>query len=69
MVPVIVPTGVIPMALQYVFWILMLFWLIFGLAWHFSPAMSAYGPLGSTVLLFFLFLVLGWKVFGPPLQG
>jgi hypothetical protein len=50
------------------FWIIMLVWFVFFLAWHFG-ALGTYGPLGSTILLFILFLLLGWKVFGPPLHG
>jgi len=55
-----------PMGLM--FWILMLLWLVFGLVWHFSPTFGTYGPLGSTLLLFLLFLLLGWQVFGSPVK-
>lgn len=51
------------------FWILMLIWLVFGFLWHFNYLGGPYGPLGSTLLLFVLFLLLGWKVFGAPLHG
>jgi hypothetical protein len=51
------------------FWILMLIWFVFFLAWHFGGVPGTWGPLGSTLLLFILFLLLGWKVFGPPLTG
>jgi hypothetical protein len=46
------------------YWILMLLWLIFGLwiAWPLSWAS------GGTILLFLVLLVLGWQVFGPPIQ-
>ena len=52
----------------YIFWILMLLWLVFGL-WENWPVQGArpWGLAGH-ILLFLLFLVLGWKVFGPPLQ-
>jgi hypothetical protein len=50
------------------FWIIMLVWFVFSLAWHFG-ALGVYGPLGGAVLIFVLFLLLGWKVFGPPLHG
>ena len=54
------------------FWVLMLVWLIFGL-WSSWPGISgtalSYGLLGGNILLFLLLGVLGWKVFGPPLQG
>jgi len=54
------------------FWILMLVWLLFG-AWsywpHGSTAVVAYGPIGGGLLLFLLVGILGWKVFGAPLQA
>jgi hypothetical protein len=56
------------MSLGLAFWILMLIWLVFGLVCHFGY-IGTYGPVGSTLLLFILFLLLGWKVFGPPLHG
>lgn len=53
------------MSFALAFWILMLVWLVFGLALHFG-----YAPMwGGSVLLFVLMLLLGWKVFGPPLHG
>ncbi|HKI32095.1 MAG TPA: hypothetical protein VKA46_09515 [Gemmataceae bacterium] len=53
------------------FWILMLFWLVVGV-WGFWPRSEGvlnYGPLGWGLVLFLLIGLLGWKVFGPPLQG
>jgi hypothetical protein len=50
------------------FWILMLIWFVFGLLVHFAVIGGIYASGGSTVLLFVLFLLLGWKTFGPPLQ-
>jgi hypothetical protein len=56
------------MTLGLAFWILMLIWLVFGLVvW--SGNAGPYGPVGSTLLLFMLFLLLGWHVFGAPLHG
>jgi hypothetical protein len=55
------------MSLGLAFWILMLIWLVFGFAWH-AGVLGPYGPWGSTFLLFILLLLLGWKVFGPPLH-
>lgn len=58
------------MSLELAFWILMLIWLVFGLMWSFSPAaVGTYGPIGNTLLLFLLFLLLGRHVFGVPLHG
>jgi len=50
------------------FWILMLLWLLAVLAWHFAwfGGVVIYGV---AVIPFLLFLLLGWQVFGPPLQG
>lgn len=50
------------------FWILMLLWLVFGLAWW-HGSLGTWGPLGGGLLLFILFLLLGWKLFGAPLHG
>jgi len=49
------------------FWILMLLWLVLGLAWHFG----FYGFVaawGVAIIPFLLLLLLGWQVFGPPLR-
>ena len=56
------------MSLGLAFWILMLVWLVFGVIWHFG-VVGSYYPLGSSILLFILFLLLGWHAFGPPLHG
>lgn len=53
------------------FWILMLVWLLFGV-WAYWPAAGsvvAVGPVGGSFLLFVLVGILGWKVFGAPLQA
>lgn len=46
------------------FWILMLLWLVLGL-WSTWPNLRAGSP---NLILFILLLLLGWKVFGAPLQ-
>lgn len=58
------------MSMGLIFWILMLLWLIFGLAWNWpgSTAVGAYGPIGNSALLFVLLLLLGWQVFGAPVR-
>ena len=58
------------MTLGLAFWILMLFWLVFGLVWNWpnNPVPAHYWPIGNVVLLFLLFLLLGWQVFGAPLH-
>ena len=51
------------------FWILMLIWLVFGILTHFGMVAGTYVVTGNAVLLFILFGLLGWKVFGPPLHS
>jgi hypothetical protein len=46
----------------------MLIWLVFGVLVHFAFVAGAYTVVGNSVLLFVLFLLLGWQVFGPPLH-
>jgi hypothetical protein len=58
------------MTFALIFWIIMLLWLLFALAWNSGwPGVAQYGPWGNSVLLFVLFLLLGWKVFGAPVHG
>ncbi len=57
------------MTLGLAFWILMFLWLILGFYWSWPQASSGiYGPMGNTLILFVLFLLLGWSQFGPPLH-
>jgi hypothetical protein len=51
-----------PLAIAY--WVIMLIWLVLGL--YQSGIVWLTGP---NVILFVLLLLLGWKVFGVPLQG
>jgi hypothetical protein len=56
------------MTMGLMYWILMLLWFVFSLVWTFGGgAIGHYGPAVNSVLLFILFLLLGWKVFGPPI--
>jgi hypothetical protein len=57
------------MSLQLIFWILMLIWLVFGVVTQAGLVVGPYGFWGNTLLIFILFLLLGWKVFGSPIQG
>lgn len=60
------------MPMGYVFWLLMILWFIFGLWWNWPESNSgpkAFGPIGSTLLLFILLFLLGWKIFGFVVQG
>lgn len=56
------------MTLGLCYWILMLIWFVFGLALHFGYVGPPYGAFGNSLLLFVLFGLLGWQVFGPPLH-
>jgi hypothetical protein len=56
------------MTLGLCFWVLMLIWFVFGVLVHFSVVAAGYTMLGNSVLLFVLFLLLGWQTFGPPLH-
>jgi len=47
----------------------MLIWLVFGILSHFGIVAGVYMVSGNAVLLFILFLLLGWKVFGSPLHA
>ena len=49
-----------------IFWVLMLVWLVFFLLTSFA-GYAMYAHFGS-VLIFVLFLLLGWQVFGRPVQ-
>ena len=51
-----------------IFWVLMLIWLVFSLAVY-GGFVGRWGGEGNTVLLFILFLLLGWQVYGPPVRG
>lgn len=54
-----------------IFWVLMLIWCVFGIlnlggfAGQYAHVVAG----GSFVLDFVLFLLLGWQVYGPPVQG
>jgi hypothetical protein len=58
------------MSLQLLFWILMLFWLLFGF-WvgrGIADNDARWRLWGGNLLLFLLFIVLGWQVFGAPVK-
>jgi hypothetical protein len=56
------------MALGLCFWVIMLIWFLFGLAVHFAVVAGTYTFVGNSLLLFVLFLILGWQVFGAPIR-
>jgi len=48
----------------------MLIWFVFQLALFAAPGyVGHWGPQGSALLDFILFLLLGWQVYGPPVRG
>lgn len=55
------------MAAGVAFYVLMLLWLVFGLWWGLRPQGDRIFA-GGSVLLFLLFLLLGWAVFGAPVK-
>lgn len=59
------------MSRELLFYILLLLWLVFGFWTQWpapGPSPVRYRPLGGHVLLFVLFLLIGWEVFGAPLK-
>lgn len=53
------------MSLGLAFWIIMLIWLFFSVWWYWPN----HAVVGGNVMLFFLFMLLGWHVFGAPIHG
>lgn len=53
------------------YWILMLLWLIVGIAgvWPRQNQPVNFSVAGGSLLLFILLLLLGWKVFNAPLHN
>jgi hypothetical protein len=56
------------MTLGIAFWVIMIVWLVFGLLSHFAVIAGVWGATANVVLLFVLFAILGWQVFGAPLR-
>jgi hypothetical protein len=52
------------MTIAFLFWLLMILWLVFGV-WSTWPNLRAGGP---DLLLFILLGLLGWKVFGAAIH-
>lgn len=58
------------MPIGIVFWMIMIIWAIFGVAWNSNPTLfGAWGWLPNWLLLFVLFALLGWHDFGPVIHG
>jgi hypothetical protein len=57
------------MPIGILFWVLMIFWLLFGLYWNRADWRGGnYGVVGGDLMLFILLGLLGWRSFGAPLQ-
>jgi hypothetical protein len=53
-----------------IFWMLMILWALFGIAWNSnSGAFGSWGLWGNWLLLFVLFFILGWHDFGFVVKG
>lgn len=57
------------MTIGLLFWILMIIWFVFDLAWNYGVVPGTYGPWGRTLFFFILFVLLGWQAFGAPIRG
>ncbi len=56
------------MSIGLIFWVLMLFWVVFGV-WSNWPNANTPRAWGGSLLEFLLFLCLGWHAFGAPIRG
>jgi hypothetical protein len=56
------------MSIGLLFWVLMVMWLAFW-GWGRTPAGQAYWTPYGSLLLWILFFLVGWRVFGFILQG
>lgn len=54
------------MSIALLFWILMIFWLVFGL--YAGPRPFNWTVAGGSLLLFILLGILGWAVFGAAIH-
>ena len=59
------------MTMRLLFWILMLIWLVVGLGGplYFAGSGISHVYVGGSLILFALIGLLGWKVFGKPVEG
>jgi hypothetical protein len=57
----------------FLFWLLMLLWLLFSLYWGYrvdrAGGFVTFAPLGVNFIVYVLFFLLGWQVFGFIIQG
>lgn len=50
-----------------IFWILMLIWLAYSVMWN-RGWIGDFGVFGNNLLVFVLFVLLGWSEFGPAIR-
>jgi hypothetical protein len=52
------------------YWLLMAFWVVSSFYYGYStPAEGRWGVAGWSVVMFLLFVMIGIKLFGGPIQG
>lgn len=56
------------MTIGFIFWLLMILWLVFGV-WSLRGQPPNWPFVGGSAFAFILFFLLGWKVFGWPIAG
>ena len=57
------------MTLGLAYWIIMLIWLLFGLYTGYIGGLASPYLVGGNLMLFVLLVLIGWKIFGPPLHA
>lgn len=60
------------MSRSLIFWAIMLLWLIFGFWWIYPVggiSRDSFGPMGDHLMIFILFSLLGWQVYGPAVKA
>jgi hypothetical protein len=57
------------MSIGFIFWLLMLLWLVFGIWSHRGLAPGSWPYAAGNGFAFVLFSLLGWKTFGWPISG
>ena len=57
------------MSLGFIFWLFWLLWLIFGGYWGYTRSADRPGWFGGYGFTLVLVFILGWRVFGFPIQG
>lgn len=60
-------SGAVPIGLLY--WLLVILWLIFGLwsGWPIAGNPNGWRPMGGSLLIFVLFVLIGLELFGFPI--